>query len=424
MNIVEQPWRTPDAFLAEWADEPWLAMLDSGGPITERARWTVLCRRPRSTLVASGADAWSRLRALMPPRQPSGPLPFQAGVIGAASYGAGLRLENVPSRHVDPTPEIVAAFYENALVFDRQDKRLWWSSLHDAPPPDLPGCTRKAVLPPSVAFAPDQTASAWQQSVRTVIDAIAAGDIFQANLTQRWRARRPAALNLVDLYRHLRKTAPAPFGGMLISPEYALLGSSVERFLQLSATGRIETRPIKGTAPLGRNPEDDRRIAAALARDDKEYAENLMITDLMRNDIGRVCATGSVEVPELCVVERFAHWHHLVSSVRGRLKPGLDAIDLLCATLPPGSVTGAPKHRAMSIIDTVETSARDIYCGSMFRLGVDGAMDSNVVIRSLGISRDDMTLGAGGGITYPSDPKREYDEMLLKAAPLLGMFRA
>ncbi|MCQ9154202.1 anthranilate synthase component I family protein [Acidomonas methanolica] len=425
---VALPWRTPDSFLAASRDEAWLALLDSNGPVNAQSRWTILCRSPSATLVTSEPDGWDRLRALLPPRASPAlsHLPYlgpcAGGVIGMASYGAGLALEAIPSRHRDATPHLIAARFDDALVFDRQDKRLWWTSLTGAPPPDLPACTRAIPQPPILRFTPDRTPDAWRADVRAVIEAIAAGEIFQANLTQRWRAPTPAAFPILETYRALRRHTPAPFGGVLRMPGFALLSASVERFLHMDATGRIETRPIKGTAPLGATPEESRAFAEALGRDGKEYAENLMITDLMRNDIGRVCAIGSVEVAELCAVERFAHWHHLVSSIRGRLAPGLDAVDLLRATLPPGSVTGAPKHRAMDIIDRLEHSARGPYCGTLFRIGADGTLDSNVIIRSIAVTREDITIGAGGGITYPSDPAREYDEMILKAAPLLAVF--
>lgn len=397
-------------------------MLDSGGPLSTRTRWSVLCRRPAATRVTREAQGWDQLRALLPPLQAAGPLPFRGGLIGMASYGAGLRLENVPSVHTEDTPHLVAGLFTDALVFDRQDKRLYWSSLTGAPPPELPSCTRKPVSPPIISFRPDLDAAQWSTAVNTVRGYIAAGDIFQANLTVRFHASRPPDLAIVDLYRALRKATPAPFGGLLKSPDFSLLSGSVERFLSMDAKGRIETRPIKGTAPLGQSEAENHAIAIALAQDEKEYAENLMITDLMRNDIGRVSQLGSVTVPELCQVERFTHWHHLVSSVQSTIQPGLDAIDLLRATLPPGSVTGAPKHRAMQIIDAVERSARGPYCGSFFRIGFDGALDSSVIIRSLAVLENRLEIGAGGGITYPSDPAREYEEMRLKAAPLLSIF--
>lgn len=397
-------------------------MLDSGGPLSGRTRWSVLCRRPVATLVTCEESGWDALRALLPPRQAEGALPFQGGLVGMASYGAGLKLEKIPSAHADDTPHLVAGLFADALVFDRQDKRLYWSSLTNRPPPELPSCTRRPAAPPVLPFRPDLDATQWIRAVDSVRDYIAAGDLFQANLTVRFHASRPAGLAVVDLYRALRKSMAAPFGGLLKSPGFSLLSGSVERFLSMDAQGRIETRPIKGTAPLGPSEAENRAIALALAGDEKEYAENLMITDLMRNDIGRVSQLGSVTVPELCQVERFAHWHHLVSCVRSIIRPGLDAIDLLRATLPPGSVTGAPKHRAMQIIDTIERSARGAYCGSFFRIGFDGALDSSVIIRTLAILKDRLEIGTGGGITYPSDPAREYEEMRLKAAPLLSLF--
>ncbi|WP_367160492.1 anthranilate synthase component I family protein [Kozakia baliensis] len=426
MLQTELPWRSPDAFLAAWAHEPWLVLLDSGGPLSERTRWTILCRRPSQTLVNHGeSDPWPQLRAMLPPTTSPSDLPFTGGIIGLASYEAGMRLEHIASRHRSDEPLLIGARYDGVLLFDRQGKRLFWASHNDTPPPDdLPACTIKPAPLPHLHFTSDLDASAWQEAVRQTIVRIAEGEIFQANLTARWTAPRPEGLSPVDLYRHLRKSSPAPFGGLFASPGFALLSASVERFLSMNPQGRIETRPIKGTAPLGANAEENAAIAARLATNEKEYAENLMITDLMRNDIGRICEIGSVTVPELCAVERFAHLHHLVSSVRGQLRAGLNGIDLLQATLPPGSVTGAPKHQAMRLIDELEGSARGVYCGSLFRLGVDGALDSNVIIRSLSLTDTILRLGAGGGITYLSNPKQEYAEMRLKAAALLNLFAA
>lgn len=408
--------------LAGWADEPWLAMLDSGGPIGERSRYTILCRRPTQALISQKAPDWATLRRWLPARRTPCYLPFQAGIIGMASYGAGMHHEGVPTRHCDDTPTLVAGYYESALVFDRQEKRLWWSSETGAPPPALPTCTRQPAPAASAVFQPDRQAGDWQRDVSTVIAAIAAGEVFQANLTMRWQARRDPATSPVDLYRHFRKRAEAPFGALIHSPAFSLLSGSIERFIALNAQGRIETRPIKGTAPVGHTVAEDSAIAQALANNPKEYAENLMITDLMRNDIGRVSTLGSVAVDALCKVERFTHWHHLVSSVTGQLDTGHDAIDLLAATLPPGSVTGAPKHQAMRLIDRLEYSARGAYCGTVFRIGADGAMDSNVVIRSIAMTEKHLSIGAGGGITYLSTPAAEYAEMLLKAAPMLDLF--
>lgn len=424
MLVKELPWRSPDAFIAQYGNEPWSALLDSGGAANDRARWSFFCCRPSATLTGDTPSDWARLATLLPPETQASSLPFTGGLIGLASYEAGLALEKIPSRHAPFIPDLTLAHYQGTFAFDRLNKQLFWGSFCDARPPvPLPRCSAPTVSLPPLTFTPDLDRTGFCDAVRDIIARINQGELFQANLTTQFRAILEAPLSASALYRRVRRVSPAPFGAYFNTPDFALLSASVERFLSMDPTGLIETRPIKGTAPLGKSPEEDSIIASALAHDDKEYAENLMITDLMRNDIGRVAHLGSVHVPDLCKVERFTHVHHLVSAVRGQLSDGLTALDLLRATLPPGSVTGAPKHQALKVIDATEPASRGAYCGSLFRIGADGALDSSVIIRSLVLKSDGVTLGAGCGITTLSDPEREYEELLLKAAPLLDMFR-
>ncbi|GBR32921.1 anthranilate synthase component I family protein [Gluconobacter kondonii] len=439
LPLTEIPWRPPEQALSAMKAAPWAAFLDSGGPDTdERARWSFVCLSPVETLdwqgeslrrngVSVEGDVWVHLRdmAAAVPRysKAEGIIPFTGGVIGMVSYEAGMALENVPSRHVSSAPKLVAASFTDVLAFDRHEERCWWISQTGNPVPDLTQPVVRSTAP-FLRFAPEQSRDVWTDAVRSIVDFIRAGDIFQANLTMRWVAECADDFDELAAYRTLGQTSPAPFGAYLKTPDFSLLSASVERFISLSRDGLIETRPIKGTIALGHTLEDTIRNSRTLAADEKELAENLMITDLMRNDIGRVSQIGSVRVPQLSKVEQFPHVLHLVSAVQGQLRPELDAIDLLQATLPPGSVTGAPKKRAMEIIDLLEASARGAYCGSLFRIGNDGAMDSSVIIRSLARSGDTVSVGAGGGITVLSDPIREYEEMLLKVAPILKAFEA
>ncbi|MBO1361829.1 anthranilate synthase component I family protein [Acetobacter sacchari] len=433
-GVQEVAWTDPWSALQTLDGGEWLALLDSGGEPGERSRWSYLCYNPVETLVVRGrqamrngqavsGDPWDHLRDMRagPPASDAsaGAPPFSGGVVGLASYEAGMFAERTPCRHDSPAPTLIAASYDSVIAFDRLDRRCFQSG---SPPSRRPHAHVVPQFKTPLRFAPDMKRAQWLDAVREVIRLIGEGDIFQANVTMRWKADAPEAFDEITAYGALREGSPAPFGAYLRSPGFSLLSASVERFLSLSPGGKVETRPIKGTAPPGTNDEETATYAAMLAQDEKENAENLMITDLMRNDIGRVCAIGSVTVPQLCVVERFPHLHHLVSAIQGELRPGVDAIDLLRATLPPGSVTGAPKRRAMEIIDEVEVSARGAYCGSVFRIGVDGAMDSSVVIRSVERAGDTVRIGAGGGITWLSDPEREYEEMLLKAAPVLSVF--
>ncbi|GBQ66728.1 para-aminobenzoate synthase component I [Ameyamaea chiangmaiensis NBRC 103196] len=428
MQRIRLGWRDPDAVLAAWADEPWLACLDSGGPVHDRARWTILCRRPTRTLLTQGAPGTDAVRALLGPpcHRPRG-LPFEAGVIGFASYEVGLGEHGLTSRHAPaPGPGLAAAFYDRALVFDRLRRDVWLTTpFRDVrlDPSDVPERADPPRPVPPATFTADQDGASYRAMVAEAVERIHAGDLFQLNLTSRYTAPRPEGLSPMALYRALRARAPAPFGAFLgCGGGFSLLSSSVERFIHMTAQGRMQTRPVKGTAPRAADPGHDSAALAALRADEKERAENLMIVDLMRNDLGRMARIGSVEVPSLFEVETFAHVHHLVSEVRASLRQDSDAIDLLAATLPPGSVTGAPKRQALTLIDTLEASARGPYCGVVFRLGTDGSMDSSVIIRSLTMDATRIQAGAGGGITALSDPSREYDEMRLKIAPLLALF--
>ncbi len=250
---------------------------------------------------------------------------------------------------------------------------------------------------------------------------IRAGDIFQANLSQRLEARFTG--DRLELYRRLRSRNAAPFAAFFDMGEAVLLSSSPERFLRLEA-GRVETRPIKGTAPRGITPQHDAALAAALRASDKDRAENVMIVDLLRNDLSRVCQDGSVGVPELCAVESHTTVHHLVSTVVGRLRPGLGATDLLRAAFPGGSITGAPKVRAMEIIAELEPTRRGPYTGAIGYIGWDGTMDTNIVIRTFVLEHGRAYFQVGGGIVVDSDPAREYLETLDKARGLLAALEA
>ncbi len=262
---------------------------------------------------------------------------------------------------------------------------------------------------------------AYEAAVERVRDYIRAGDIYQANLSQRFEAALPAGFDAFAFYRRLRATNPAPFAAYLDHGDLVVASSSPERFLRLDGD-RVETRPIKGTARRAAEPAEDRARAAALLASDKERAENVMIVDLLRNDLSRICAPGSVSVPVLCGLETYAGVHHLVSVVAGTLRPGADGIDLLAAGFPGGSITGAPKIRAMDIITDLEGDARELFCGSIGWIGFDGGLDTSIAIRTVFMSRERAVLQAGGGVTLLSDPAAEYDETLAKAERVFAAF--
>jgi len=250
-----------------------------------------------------------------------------------------------------------------------------------------------------------------------VIDYVFAGDIFQANLSQRLEA--PLVGTPLELYRRLRHRNAAPFAAYLDFGDLAIASSSPERFLRVDPDGRVETRPIKGTRPRGLSPEHDAALAQALVESGKDRAENVMIVDLLRNDLSRVCRPGSVRVPELFALEHYPTVHHLVSTVVGELAPAQGPVDVLRAAFPGGSITGAPKVRAMQIIAELEPTQRAVYCGSIGYLSRTGALDTSIVIRTYLVLGRDVYVQVGGGIVADSDPDEEYQETLDKARGLV-----
>jgi para-aminobenzoate synthetase component 1 len=272
-------------------------------------------------------------------------------------------------------------------------------------------------LPSVIGLRSSFTHRGYLDAVARVRDYIIAGDIFQANLSQRFEA--PLEEDPWPFYRRLREVNPAPFAAYLEFDGVAIASASPERFLQVDPDGRVETRPIKGTRPRGVSPEHDAALSQALHDSAKDRAENLMIVDLLRNDLSRVCLPGSVKVPELFALEGYRTVHHLVSTVTGRLRPGKTATDLLAAAFPGGSITGAPKVRAMEIIAELEPSRRGIYCGSIGYLSLTGAADTSIVIRTIVALGGHAYFSAGGGIVVDSDPEQEYQETLHKARALI-----
>jgi para-aminobenzoate synthetase component 1 len=269
---------------------------------------------------------------------------------------------------------------------------------------------------PSVSSNFDR--SGYLNAVRRAVEYIHAGDCFQVNLSQRLLHKEN--IHPLALYRRLRERNPAPFAGYFGLGDFVIASASPERFLRVE-NSEVETRPIKGTRPRGATPEEDRRQIDDLMHSAKDRSENVMIVDLLRNDLGRVCGYGSIRVPTVCRLETYEHVHHLVSEVRGRLRPGMGPVDLLRAAFPGGSVTGAPKVRAMEIIAELEPTARGPYCGSLGYIGFDGSMDTNILIRTFTIGRGWMQFPVGGGVVADSDPEDEYAETLHKAE---GMLRA
>lgn len=280
----------------------------------------------------------------------------------------------------------------------------------------------KPFAPTALDWKSNFTAAEYKKAVTQTIEYIRTGDIFQANLSQRFDAELPKNFDAFAHYMLLRSINPAPFAGFMNFGELQISSASPERFL--TVRGReVETRPIKGTRPRSPIPGVDRIYRNLLENSEKERAENTMIVDLMRNDLSKVCEPGSIDVARLCNIESFATVHHLVSTVRGVLGHGRKATDLLRACFPGGSITGAPKIRAMEIIEEMEQTRRGPYCGSMGYIGFNGAMDSNILIRTLVYEGQNVSLQAGGGIVADSVPQNEYQETLDKAEAMLRSFK-
>ncbi len=441
VSIIPAPWAEPAAVAAAFRDEPWrLAFLSDGAG--ERGRWSYVLGEPEAVLMLTPDDPRDAFRALSSllgeadaEVDPDGP-PFQGGVAGLAAYELGDRVEPVGLARLEPWPDLACARYETLLAFDHANRtvlaigrgegaqakaRRALSWLDEPVPPKAGG-----PLAAALCVAPGPI---YEQAVAEVVEKITAGEIFQANIARRWTGRLSDGAHPFDIARRLASASFAPFAAWMRLPGLAVVSNSPERFVRLrrGADGRFEaeSRPIKGTRPRGGDPAEDARLARDLASSEKDRAENLMIVDLMRNDLARVCRPGGVTVPQLCRVESFANVHHLVSAVRGELAPGRTGIDLLRAAFPPGSITGAPKVQAMRVIAALE-APRGPFFGSMFWIGADGPMDSSVLIRTAAFVQDPMgwhvETRAGAGIVADSQPGDERAETETKISAVLRAF--
>ncbi len=416
---------------------PGAVLLDAGRPTADRGRFDMISAWPVQQLQPETDESAStflqRLRqqidSLGAATLPDGlELPFAGGLIGYLSYDFGRRVEQLASTAIDDLklPDARFGLYTWALISDHheQTRQLVFHPAVSAEQCKKliaqftqPDYTTLGSFCLTSAFSSNLNEQAYQQSFDTIRRYIAAGDCYQVNFTQRFQAQ--CVGDPLSAYRALRQACPTPFAAYLSLPDAgAILSLSPERFLQVSGD-RVETRPIKGTRPRGINAEEDQKLAAELLHSPKDRAENLMIVDLLRNDLGRSCATGSVKVPELFALESYPNVHHLVSSVTGQLAPGKDALDLLAGSFPGGSITGAPKIRAMQIIEELEPARRSIYCGSIVYLDVRGEMDSSIAIRSLLVKDGTVTCWGGGGIVADSDWQAEYRESITKVKVLL-----
>jgi para-aminobenzoate synthetase component 1 len=378
--------------------EPGL-ILRSHGPTVEL--WT------RGGTHRFSGSPFETLRELLRERTRSG---ATGAAVGYLAYELKRFVEEVPARARDDLglPECHLCFYDRVARFDPRPL----ATGHSVAPRHSP--LDGAEAPPS-NFDPE----AYKRIVQRVRDYIVAGDVYQVNISQRFSL--PLADDPFDAYLRLRGRNPAPFAAYISMPEARVLSASPERFLSFDpATRGVQTRPIKGTRPRGRTAAEDEALAAELLRSAKDRAENVMIVDLERNDLGRVAVIGSVRVTELAALETFPTVFHLTSTVEATLREDRDLVDLLLAAFPGGSITGAPKIRAMEIIDELEPAARGVYTGAIGYIGFDGTMDLNIAIRTIVVKDGVAYFQAGGGIVADSDPEMEYQETLHKAWALAG----
>ncbi|WXL27850.1 aminodeoxychorismate synthase component I [Ectopseudomonas mendocina] len=414
-------------------------LLDSGRPESTRGRYDILSAWPLAEFEAftnESANAFfKRLRLALGQlgnaRIPDGyELPFAGGLIGYLGYDFGRRIERLPNNAVDDLglSDVRIGLYAWALISDHETKRsclVFHPTVQSSERDRLIGLFAAPTdLQPSEAFAllgdfkADISKQCYLSAFEKIQGYIKAGDCYQVNFAQRFRA--PYQGSPWTAYQALRKSCPTPFSGFISLPGgNAVLSLSPERFIKIHQ-GTVETRPIKGTRPRYSEPEHDLAMAEELLNSPKDRAENLMIVDLLRNDLGRSCRIGSVRVPELFVLESYPNVHHLVSAVTGQLDDEHDALDLLAGSFPGGSITGAPKIRSMQIIDELEPTRRALYCGSLLYLDVRGEMDSSIAIRSLLAIDGQISCWGGGGIVADSEADAEYQESITKVKVLMS----
>lgn len=439
-------------FFSPIAHLPWAMLLESGAPLSIDSRFHIISAAPLATLISQGEQTviehqgrhhhssdspfsllkhWQdKLIGEVTLPTEFAHLPFCGGALGLFSYDLGRRLERIPSQAINElaTPDMAAALVDWAWIIDREQQQAhllvlgeesdlsarlaWWQAQQASAEPE------KLTLLSD--WQASKSPAQYADSFNRVQTYLAAGDCYQINLTLRFNAQFSG--DTWQAYRRLSEQNEAPFSAFMQLPNNTILSLSPERFIALDGR-RVETKPIKGTRPRGETVAQDKLLADELSVAPKDRAENLMIVDLLRNDIGRVCVPGSVKVPSIFAIESFPAVHHLVSTITGELNADLTAADLLAATFPGGSITGAPKVRAMEIIEELEKYRRHAYCGSIGYISAHGRMDTSITIRTLVAELDQLYCWAGGGIVADSEAEAEYQELFDKLGKILPVLR-
>lgn len=448
---IELPYLSDSApYFEAVFDLPWPVFLDSANTHLEIGRYDIIAADPFIKLETLGSNTDIRYRngekqistndpfdllqqVLKPLSQTNCDLPFTGGAMGYFGYDLGRRLESLPSqsKNAENMPEMAVGIYDWVIVSDHKLQRCYlasfgldpyttgnWTTLIDK---IKSGDAHQDTTPLFVTgeLQSNLDKHRYQQAFNKIQAYIVEGDCYQVNLAKRFEVK--ATGDPWHAYKLLRKYNAAPFCAYFSTDTATILSSSPERLLQV-VDNHVETKPIKGTRPRDLTDSNhDQRLAVELQDSIKDRAENLMIVDLLRNDIGKVCIPGSITVPKPFELESFATVHHLVSTITGTLKDDEDAVSLLKACFPGGSITGAPKLRAMEIIEELEPHRRGVYCGSMAYIGFDGNMDSNITIRTMVYSENKLRFWAGGGIVADSNVDAEHQEILDKAAAMFKL---
>ncbi|MFO1123003.1 MAG: aminodeoxychorismate synthase component I [Hyphomicrobiales bacterium] len=440
-QVREILYMEPSSLALRLKGERHLTLLESVMRQEHLGRYSFLACNPRHTLrVESGVALLDGVAEADPPlavvarlldanRQlhVAGLPPFQGGLAGYISYDFGRSLE--PQAAVPDfapiCPDAVLHLYDTVAGFDHMQERAWIVSTDAADAERMEALLQRRPGDPGrhaiAGWQSNFTRAAYEAAIARTVEYILAGDIFQANITQTFSAPVPPDFDALAFYRVLRLKNPATFAAFLDYGDIQVASSSPERLLNC-VDGEVEARPIKGTRRRDADPSRDAALIAELASSRKDRAENVMIVDLLRNDLSRVSKPGSVRVPVLCGLESYANVHHLVSVVAGELRDGMTLADLIHATFPGGSITGAPKIRAMEIIAQIERAPRGVYCGSIGYLGFNGRADLNIAIRTAQFCNGVARLQGGGGITARSNPAAEYEESLTKIRRIMDAF--